>query len=267
MQGTKTSALAVLLFFIAAAFLVIGFLPSFVPGTGAFDRVESAVCKIAGAALMLGLTWLFVRRDPAARAMLAVGLTGRNLVVLLGSTLLAALIILSWLLVLRLLVPFHLEAGTMTAAGFAFSVVVYLFGSIIEELAFRGVPFLRLRRANGVPIAVAVVSLAFGLFHVPGLQGAALAKVIAITVLSSLVFCLGYLRTGTLWAAIGLHFGLNLTLHSLFGAGDPNRASLLRLSVESTPPGWDAWFWSLTATLVAAAALLAMGRRSETPLP
>lgn len=267
MKVTKISAMAVLLLFIAAAFLVIGFLPSFVPGAGAFDRLEPAVCKIVGTALMLGLTWLFVRRDLIERTMLDLGLSGRNLAVLLESTLLAALIILSWLLALRLLMPFHLEAGTMTSAGFAFSIVVYLFGSIIEELAFRGVPFLRLRRAYGVPIAVAVVSLAFGLFHVPCLQGAALAKIVAITALSSLVFCLGYLRTGTLWAAIGLHFGLNLTLHSIFGAGDPNRASLLRLNVASPLPGWDAWFWSLTATLIVAAALLAIVRRSRVGLP
>ena len=267
MRFGKISAIALLLLFIAAAFLVIGFLPSFVPGAGAFDRVEPAVCKIVGAALMIGLTWLFLRRDLAARAMLDLRLCGRNLAVLLGSTFLASLIILCWLLLLRVLVPFHVGAGTMTAAGFAFSVVVYLFGSIIEELAFRGVPFLRLRQAYGVPAAVAIVSLAFGLFHVPGLQGAALGKVIAITALSSLVFCLGYLRTRTLWAAIGLHFGLNLTLHSLFGAGDPNRASLLRLNVGSPSPEWDAWFWSLAATLSLAAALLAVGGRAEVKSP
>ena len=80
-----------------------------------------------------------------------------------------------------------------------------------------------------------------------------------ITALSSLLFCLGFLRTGTLWAAIGLHFGLNLTLHSIFGAGDPNRASLIRLAVEPAQLGWDAWFWSLTAMLILAAVLFATG--------
>jgi uncharacterized membrane protein YedE/YeeE len=109
---------------------------------------------------------------------------------------------------------------------------------------------------------VAIVSLAFGLFHFPGLHGTTLPKVILITALSSVIFCLGFLQAGALWAAIGLHFGLNLTLHSIVGAGDPNRASLLRLHVDSPQLGWDAWFWSLVATLILAAALLAIGCRS-----
>jgi hypothetical protein len=122
-----------LLLFIAAAFLVIGFPPSFAPGAGAFDRVEPAICKTIGAALMLGLTWLFVRPDRNAQAMLNLPLSGRNVTVLLGSALVASLIILCWLLVLRFLVPFHLERGTTTAVGFAFSVLVHLFGSIIAK--------------------------------------------------------------------------------------------------------------------------------------
>jgi membrane protease YdiL (CAAX protease family) len=261
MQGFKPQPLLVLLLFVIAAFVIIGAGPMVVPMAGPFDRPEAAIWKIIGAALMFALTWWFVRRDPYARAMLDLGLSGRNVRVLLGWTLVGAAIILGWLLLFRTVQPFHIEAGTMTATGFGFSVLVYLFGSIIEELAFRGYPFLRLRRAYGVIAAVVIASLAFGLFHFPGMHGLALLKMVATAGLCSVIFCLGFLRAGTLWAAIALHAGLNITLHSILGAGDTNRASLLRVVPDGPAPGWDVWFWSFMLAGSIAAIVLALGLR------
>ena len=263
MRGFKPQPILVLLLFVVAGFVIIGTGPMFVPMAGPFDRPEAAIWKVIGAALMFALTWWFVRRDPYARAMLDLGLTGRNMRVLLGWSLVAAAIIFGWLLLFRGLQAFHIEVGTMTAAGFAVSVVVYLFGSIIEELAFRGYPFLRMRRTYGVVAAVAISSLAFGLFHFPGMHGLALLKVVATAGLCSVIFCLGFLRAGTLWAAIALHAGLNITLHSVLGAGDANRASLLRVVADGPTPGWDVWFWSFMAAGSVAAVLLALGLRKS----
>ena len=262
MTGFKLQPILVLLLFVAAAFVVIGFLPSFIPGTNAFDRVEPAICKIVGAALLFGLTWVFIRRDVASRAMLDLRLTPGNLSILVLWTVIAGGVILLWLAVLRGFLPFHLEAGKMTAAGFALSLVVYLFGSIIEELAFRGYPFLRLRRNYGVVAAVMIVSIAFGLFHSPGILGLALLKIIAVTGLCSVIFCLGFLRTGTLWAAIGLHAGMNITMHSIFGAGDSNRSSVLRVVPDGSPKTWDAWFWSFMVIGTIAAVGIALSGRT-----
>ena len=269
MQVFRLQPIAVLALFFAAAVIVIGFLPSFVPMTGRFDSWQSATCKVIGAGLMFGLTWLFVRRDPVAKAMLGLAPNLRNLVILLGSTLVAALTILLWMLLLRAVIPFHFEAGTMTGPGLLLSVIVYLFGSIIEELGFRGVPFLQLRRAYGVVVAVAIVSLAFGFLHVLGPQAFTVAgiKTIAITGISSLLFSLGYLRTASLWAAIGLHFGMNLTLHSFLGAGDANRASWFRLIYEAPSPNWDTGFWSFLGTAVLIALLFIVRLAQAVPPP
>lgn len=263
MRDTKPQPVLLLLLFVAAAFVVIGIGPMFVPMAGPFDRPEAAIWKVIGAALMFALTWWFIRRDPYARAMLDLGLTGRNLRVLLGWTLVGAAILFCWLLLFRGLQPFHIEAGTMTATGFAVSVAVYLFGSIIEELAFRGYPFLRMRRAYGVVAAVAISSLVFGLFHFPGMHGVALLKTVATAGLCSVIFCLGFLRAETLWAAIALHAGMNITLHSILGAGDPNRASLLRVVTDGPARSWDVWFWSFMLTGCAAAVVLALGLRKS----
>ena len=252
-----------MLLFVVAAFVVIGAGPMFVPMAGPFDRPEAAIWKMIGAALMFALTWWFIRRDPYSRAILDLGFTRRNIGVLLDSTLVGAAIMFGWLALFRGLQPFHIEAGTMTATGFAVSVVVYLFGSIIEELAFRGYPFLRMRRDYGVVAAVAISSLAFGLFHFPGMHGLALLKMVATAGLCSVIFCLGFLRAATLWAAIALHAGLNITLHSVLGAGDASRASLLRVVTDGPAPGWDVWFWSFMAAGSVAAVVLARGLRKR----
>lgn len=261
MQRFKPRPFLALLLFVIAAFFIIGTGPMFVPMAGPFDRPEAAIWKVIGAALMFGLTWLFVRRDSYARTMLDFGLSGRNMRVLLGWTVVGAAIIFGWLLVFRAFQPFDIEGGTMTPAGFAVSLVVYVFGSIIEELAFRGYPFLLMRRAYGVVAAVAIASLAFGLFHFPGMHGLALLKVVATAGLCSVIFCVGYLRAGTLWAAVALHAGFNITLHSILGAGDPNRASLFRVVPEGPEPGWDVWFWSFMVAGSVAAVVLALGLR------
>ena len=70
MQGLRLYPVVVLALFFAAAVMIIGILPSFVPMTGSFDSWQSAACKVIGASLMFGLTWLFVRRAPATRAAL-----------------------------------------------------------------------------------------------------------------------------------------------------------------------------------------------------
>ena len=263
MRTFRPQPILVMLLFGVAAFVVIGAGPMFVPMAGPFDRPEAAIWKLIGAALMFALTWWFIRRDPYSRAMLDLGFTRRNIGVLLGWTLVGAAIMFSWLALFRGLQPFHIEAGTMTATGFAVSVVVYLFGSIIEELAFRGYPFLRMRRAYGAVAAVAISSLAFGLFHFPGMHGLALLKMVATAGLCSVIFCLGFLRAGTLWAAIALHAGLNITLHSILGTGDSSRASLFRVVTDGPAPGWDVWFWSFMLAGSIAAVVIALGLRKR----
>lgn len=265
MRALEFKPILLLLLFIAAAFAVIGIGPSFVPMAHTFDRVEPAICKVLGGSLMFLLTWLFIRRDGEARGMLDLAICVRNMGMLCGWTLVAAVIILLWCLLLRGLMPFHIEAGTLTVTGLALSFIVYLFGSITEELAFRGYPLLRLYCAYGRVAGVVIVSLAFGLFHFPGMHGLALLKTVAITSLCSVIYCLGFLRTGTLWSAIGLHAGMNITLHSVLGAGDPNRASLLRIVADGPALTWDAWFWSFMVVGTAAAACIGLAGHAYLP--
>jgi membrane protease YdiL (CAAX protease family) len=69
---------------------------------------------------------------------------------------------------------------------------------VYEELVFRGILFPYLARCIGVTGGVVAVSTAFALihFHIPS---------ILPLFLLSVVLCLAYWRTGSLWVSIGIH--------------------------------------------------------------
>lgn len=69
---------------------------------------------------------------------------------------------------------------------------------LYEEMIFRGVLFAYLLRRGGLALAMVAVSLLFALlhFHIPSM---------APLFLLSVVLCLTYWRTGSLWVNIGVH--------------------------------------------------------------
>lgn len=257
-----------LLLFAAAAYFVINLLPMpFGPRANAFDSAEASIAKLMGAALLGGLTWCFVRRNSASRRALGLRITIKNARSAWAYMCVGAGLVAAMLLLLRCVQPFRIEAGEALGTGFTFSLITFLFGAMIEELAFRGYPFLRLRRAFGTVPAIAIISLAFGLFHFPGMQGVALLKMVATTGICSVLFCLAFLRSRTLWAAVALHAGMNITLHAILGAGagDADRTSSpFRLVFDAPAPSWDPAFWSLMLVgTVAAVTLAVIPRRAS----
>lgn len=75
-----------------------------------------------------------------------------------------------------------------------------------EELYFRGLLLDHLRRTSGGPLAVIIVSLIFGVLHLP--QGSTLALSMAGL---SLVLSLATLFSGSLLWSVALHSGWNAT--------------------------------------------------------
>jgi membrane protease YdiL (CAAX protease family) len=101
------------------------------------------------------------------------------------------------------------EAGTLTGwlsnvGGLALLLAV---AATAEELLFRGYAFQVLVEAIGVPLAVVLSSAAFGALHVfnPEVSLVAVANI----GLAGVIMAAAYLRTRSLWAAIGLHWGWN----------------------------------------------------------
>jgi membrane protease YdiL (CAAX protease family) len=248
--------LLVLALWLIAAFVIIGLGPMFIPITGSTVRFEAVLWKMFGASLFLLASLYVLRRSGAGVLGLRPG--RRNLGWLLAGSAGGALFVMLMLALLRALTPFHFEIGTISPAELGLSVQVYLFGALLEELAFRGYPLLRLKERYGAFWAVMAVSLAFGILHLPGMAGMGAVKMIVTTGLCSVIFSIAYLRSGSLWTAVGLHMAMNVVLHSLSGAGGGAGPSLLKTVFDSpSPPAFDSGFWAFTAA--AAIMILALG--------
>jgi membrane protease YdiL (CAAX protease family) len=97
-----------------------------------------------------------------------------------------------------------------------------IIGPFAEELVFRGLLFLGLRRWALLPfwLAASLSSVFFGLVHYG--QGSTLAIALAavgVTFLGGILFCWLTERSGSLWAAFVLHSGINL-IWSTFHLGE-----------------------------------------------
>jgi hypothetical protein len=242
--------LFVLLIWLIAAFLAIWTGPMFIPAANSSVRVEALLWKIVGMSLFLGASAYFLRRNGLGFEVLGLRPTMRNLAWLFAGSSGGVLLVALCFVFLRAMAPFHFEKGTMTPNQLAISVLVYAFGAALEEVAFRGYPLLRLSERYGSFRAVLAVALAFGILHLPGMYGADALKMVVTTGLSSIVFSIAYLGSRTLWAAIGLHMGMNVMLHSVFGGGGGSEPSLFvtKFGQQSLP--FDVGFYALIVTLL-----------------
>lgn len=223
---------------------------------------------------VLALTWAFCRfldHSPVRE----LGLQRRRWLPKLAAgwglgTLLQALIFLGFLAAGWLAVG----PGRPEPLEFLASLVVWGVISFNEELSFRGYILQRLAVPWGVPAAVAVSSILFGLVHTinPNVQPLAVVSIVVAGVL----LATAYLVTRSLWLPIGLHLGWNLAEIHLFGfAGSGTTEPALLHTAVSGPElmtggafGPEGGLVGLGATLLGIAVLLvgqriALSRRRE----
>jgi uncharacterized protein len=93
--------------------------------------------------------------------------------------------------------------------------LVLAVASLAEEVAFRGYPFQRLIDAMGPTLATIAFSFVFAALHMfnPGASRASFM----VTVFSSWLLSVAYLRTRALWVSWGWHFAWNASMCLLFG--------------------------------------------------
>jgi membrane protease YdiL (CAAX protease family) len=100
--------------------------------------------------------------------------------------------------------------------------------AILEEVVFRAYLLTGLKLAWGGPLGLAVMSICFTLIHTPILEGnTPFVIILALLFLTAfgLLFGLTYLRTGSIWLPVGIHF-----------AWDFVESDLLNLSGDLTNP-------------------------------
>ncbi len=106
--------------------------------------------------------------------------------------------------------------GTGTLEGaVAFAMAGGVVAGFVEEVIFRGIVFRWVEELGGSWAALAVSSALFGLAH--GMNdGATWFSTLAVAVEAGLLLGGAYMLTRTLWLAIGIHAGWNLTQGLVF---------------------------------------------------
>ena len=115
-------------------------------------------------------------------------------------------------------VSFSMRTNRHTAALLLVEVFILATGAMAEELMFRGYPFQRILEGAGPAVAIAVLSVFFGIAHRwnPHARDAALLSLFN-TIFVGVLLAFAYLRVRNLWLPWGVHFGWNAALGVLFG--------------------------------------------------
>ena len=172
------------------------------------------------AVLVMLATWVCLRLERRGFADLGLQFTRRRLLeggagFAIGAVLFAGIVLaqaamvgISWQLS-------HADVAGAVLAGLA----TMLTSVLVEELLFRGYVFGQLTALGGPALALIVTSAAFGAYHLIGKPYWAIGAffVIAMPALGGLIFGYSLLRTGGLALPLGLHWGGNWALMSLFG--------------------------------------------------
>lgn len=196
-----------------------------------------------GAIVELFLSWVLLRLF-GHRGLSALGLwpTRRRVLIFLGGLLIPLVIEVGWRWVEALVYqnPYRLnpvygwkDLGLMSW---------YLLKSVaFEDLAFRGALLYILARRLGPRWALWMSAVAFGIYHwfsfdVFG-RPVYMIVVFVMTALAGWVQGKAYLRTGTIWVGLALHFSTDLAGMGLFG----EKNALFIKAYAKNPVDWGSW--------------------------
>jgi membrane protease YdiL (CAAX protease family) len=229
--------------------------------------IQIATRILIGLGCALALFWInrtFLLRSGFSSSSL--GVSFPEVPYLFFGALLAAPILIAMVGAMWLLAPFDWQPGMLPWKDLGRLTAEYFAGNSGEELMFRGYLLLVLRRSVGLAPALFVVSLLFGVFHLPGLSGIAAAKMVCTTAIWSFMFGLAFIRTGSLWTAIGMHVFGNIVLHHVFGTS--GRESVLSINFNTPSPAvYDPGFLACVVATVPAIGCLflwpGMGARRQ----
>ena len=137
----------------------------------------------------------------------------------------------------------------------------------VEELVFRGVIFRIVESSLGSWIALALTASIFALAHLPNEGVTVLA--IAVTGMAGVMLGAAFMATGRLWLAMGIHFGWNYMLVSVFSVTVSGHQSKGLLQGVLVGPDWltggtyglEASVVGLAVVSVASAVLIALARK------
>lgn len=131
------------------------------------------------------------------------------------------------------------EMAPRIATSLVSSGALFVVAALAEEAMFRGYPLQTLTRAKLAWLGVLLTSVPFALGHLwnPNVVG---GFTFVNTSLAGIWLALAYLRTRSLWFPLGVHWGWNWALGSLFGlpVSGMHLASAPLLKGQDVGPAW-----------------------------
>ena len=138
------------------------------------------------------------------------------------------------------------------------SLLINALVAVVEEIIFRAFLLTGLMLAWGKTVALMVMAVIFSLIHAPALEGSRPLEVAAALVFVAvfgLVFGWIFLRTGSLWMPIGIHFAWDFLENDVFNlSGDMANPHVIGFAASLVGPSL-ALNWLGNALLVDALAL------------
>lgn len=135
--------------------------------------------------------------------------------------------------------------------------------AVVEEIIFRAYLLTGLKVAWGRTIALVVMAVVFSLLHAPALEGQSpltLAAALLLLAGFGLVFGWVYLRTGSLWLPVGIHFAWDFVENDLLNlSGDMANPHVIGLVTRLQGPFPLAGLENALLLDVLALALLCLG--------
>jgi membrane protease YdiL (CAAX protease family) len=108
---------------------------------------------------------------------------------------------------------------------FAGTAISMFFNVIAQELLLCGFIFQTIRRESNTITAIIVSSILFMGYHFGAYKGEWLAGINVFA--AGLLFCLAYIKTGSLWFPIFIHFTWDMLVGPLLGMTESGRADLV----------------------------------------
>ncbi len=105
-----------------------------------------------------------------------------------------------------------------------------------EELVFRGYILQNMAEGLGLPVAVTLSCLLYGLVHAANPNAGALSS--SIIVLFGLLRIYGWLATRQLWLSLGMHLGWNWFQGPVFGWAASGRETASLIDQAPAGPAW-----------------------------
>jgi membrane protease YdiL (CAAX protease family) len=227
------------------------------PSQNLLPYFARATISAAGALILIFVSIRLFKKSNVAADALGLKLSQDSLFNFILGVMIGMIVMVILGLVLYIFVPYHFIGGSLKTSEAVKEAHSFFWGNFTEELLFRGYPLIILSQLLGWRVAVCIMALPFGLFHLPGLgfniEG---LKMVITTSTYSFVFSYAFILTGTIWTAIGVHVVSNILLHSISGLDGLARAVFTPVFETTWPVNYDPGLLSLETSAIVMALLL-----------